>query len=127
MGDNERMMINTRDTDTPTPRSFLETRINNRDTNFNLFDMAVPITQQPTLQTRPPQTVSPTVKDHHILSDVPSSSSTSHSSLSTSPLQTIPSRWNPDDSRFRGVTVHKFIGHTEVPFSLFDPCTNYSI
>lgn len=35
---------------------------------------------------------------------------------------TIPSTWSPSDPRFQGVTVRKFIGHEEIPFSLFNPC-----
>ena len=36
---------------------------------------------------------------------------------------TLPSTWSPKDPRFQGVTVRKFIGQQEIPFSLFDPCT----
>ena len=38
---------------------------------------------------------------------------------------TIPSTWSPSDSRFEGVTVRKFIGPVEVPFSLFNPCITF--
>lgn len=127
MGYSELIVTKTSNGDSLTPSSFSETRFNNSDTNVNSLDTVLPTTQQPTLKARLLPTISHSVKDHLILSDVPSPSDTVHPSPSSTPLQTIPSRWNPTDSRFKGVTVRKFIGHKEVPFSLFDPCTHFSI
>ena len=68
-------------------------------------EMKLLVESTPTMRvasTQPPESVDPLFSAH---------------------FTTIPSAWNATDPRFHGVTVRKFIGHDEIPFSLFDPCS----